>query len=89
MEEFKRVCSNPWCKGHFTYTENDFISVKKTDEKTGKVEEIVKEHPTVCKKCRSFNSELSGGVEWKTKSYENDPIDFSPQQIKYRITNFK
>lgn len=88
MEEFNRVCSNPWCKGHFTYTELDFISVKKIDEKTGNIDEITKEHPIVCKKCRSFDSELSGGVEWKTKTYD-DPIDFSPQQIKYRVTKYK
>lgn len=89
MEEFKRVCSNPWCKGHFIYTENDFISITKVDEKTGRVSDTIKEHPIVCKKCRSFDSELSGGVEWKTKSYEDDPIGSVPHQIKYRVTNFK
>ena len=78
MEEFKSVCSNPWCKGYFTYTENDLI---KTDE--GLV------RPKECKKCKSFATDLSGGVEWKDKEYEGDKWDRMPHQIKYKVTNYK
>lgn len=77
MEEFKRVCSNPWCKGHFVYTSNDIRIVE------GK--EI---HPTQCRKCKSFDTELSGGVTWEDKEYEGDRYD-GPHQIKYRVTNYK
>jgi hypothetical protein len=45
-------------------------------------------YPSVCKKCKSFDTELSGGVEWKDKEYEGDIWD-GPHQIKYKVTNFK
>lgn len=78
MEEFMSVCSNPWCKSTFTYTEFDFI---KSDEN------LI--HPNQCKKCRSFSNEMSGGVEWKDKTYEGDRFDGMPHQISYKVTNFK
>ena len=78
MESFKSVCSNPWCKGHFTYTELNFI---KTED--GLV------HPKECKKCRSFDKELSGGVEWKDRTYEGSRFDDRPHEIKYKVTNYK
>ena len=89
MEEFKRVCSNPWCKAQFSYNESQFVNVNKTDPKTGKVEEVQKEHPKVCPKCQSFDRDLSGGVEWKNKTYDGDRFDGMPHQIKYKVTNYK
>lgn len=77
METFTNICSNPWCKGQFTYTENNFI---KTDEGL--------KHPTECQKCYSFSKELSGGVDWKDKSYEGSRYD-GPHEIKYKVTNYK
>lgn len=77
MEQLKAVCKNPWCKGTFTINESD---IKMDGDK--------KIYPTVCKKCKSFDTELSGGVEWKDKEYEGDLWD-GPHQIKYKVTNFK
>lgn len=78
MEEYKRVCSNPWCKGHFVYTDND---IKEIDG--------VKVHPKQCKKCSSFDTELSGGVKWEDKEYEGSRYDGLPHSISYKITNYK
>ena len=78
MEEFREVCQNPWCKATFTYNENDFIKSEG---------ELV--HPRQCKKCRSFNKEMSGGVEWKDKTYEGSRFDGMSHQISYKVTNFK
>lgn len=77
MGNFKSVCSNPWCKAHFSYTDLNFV---KTDD--GLI------HPKQCQKCRSFDKELSGGVEWKDRTYEG-PIDNGPHEIKYKVTNYK
>ncbi len=78
MEEFKSVCSNPWCKSHFTYTERDYINIE------GELRE-----PKICKKCKSFETELSGGIEWTDKTYEGPRFDNQPHQIRYKVTNFK
>ncbi len=78
MEQFKEVCSNPWCKGHFIYTLQDII-----------IDDGNEIHPRQCKKCQSFNNELSGGVDWKDKEYEGSRIDNTPHQIKYKVTNFR
>lgn len=78
MKTFNSVCSNPWCKSPFSFTENDYITI----------EGVVSE-PKVCKKCLSFNSELSGGVEWTDKSYEGNRFDNEPHQIRYKVTNFR
>jgi len=67
--ENKRVCSNPWCKGTFSYSED--------------VEEI----PIICPKCKSFETELSGGVTWKDKTYEGSRWD-GPHQISYKIKKY-
>ena len=77
METFNSVCSNPWCKAHFSYTELNFI---KTDD--GMI------HPKQCQKCRSFDKELSVGVEWKDRTYEGS-IDTGPHEIKYKVTNYR
>jgi hypothetical protein len=78
MEIFNLVCSNPWCKAHFSYTELNFI---KTEE--GLI------HPKECLKCKSFSEEMSGGVEWKDKTYEGSRFDDKPHEIKYKVTNYK
>lgn len=45
--------------------------------------------PTQCKKCKSFNSDLSGGVEWKDKEYEGDRWDGQAHETKYKINRYK
>lgn len=78
MEEtLKTVCNNPWCKATFIYTEND---CKEIDGEKIK--------PKVCKKCQSFNNELSGGVTWENKVYEGDRFDNTPHEFKYKIRKF-
>ena len=72
------VCKNPWCKAHFTYKDSDML------EQDG---EMIP--PSECSKCRSFNNELSGGIEWKDKEYEGSRFDGMSHQIKYKITNYK
>lgn len=78
METFKRACVNPWCKAQFTYTSEQIQVIDG--------EEIL---PTQCKKCHSFDNELSGGVTWVDKTYEGSVYDDGPHQMKYRITNFR
>lgn len=78
MELFKSVCRNPWCKSTFLYKEEEMIT--DGDEKYP---------PKQCQKCKSFESELSAGIEWTDKTYEGSRIDSSIHQIKYRVTNFK
>jgi len=92
MEKMKTICKNPWCKGHFYYTETDMVEVK-SDIRISKIEnllnEVKKVPPSQCPKCISFNSELSAGVEWKDKEYEGSRFDGIPHQIKYKVTNYK
>ena len=42
MEIFNSICQNPWCKGQYSYTENDFV---KTEDGL--------EPPKQCKKCKN------------------------------------
>ena len=72
------VCKSPWCKAHFEYFETE---IKVVDGN-----EVV---PPTCPKCRSFDTELSGGVTWTDKEYEGSRFDGRPHEIKYKITNFK
>lgn len=88
QEEFRSVCKNPWCKVPFFYKESEMIIKEEVDSKN-KVINSEKRAPHECPKCRSFNKELSGGVEWKDKSYEGPRFDGSPHQIKYKITNYR
>ena len=84
MEKMKTVCRSPWCKATFFYTENDMTIVEgKKDE------EVQKLPPTNCNKCKSFDTELSGGVEWVDKEYEGSRFDGTPHQFRYKVTNFK
>ena len=41
--------------------------------------------PNVCQKCKSFDNELSGGIDWKDKKYEGNRFDEMPHEIKYNI----
>jgi hypothetical protein len=78
MNTFNSICSNPWCKAPYSYTENDFYMI-----------EGVLTEPKTCKKCFSFSNELSGGVEWIDKSYDGNRFDNEPHQIRYKVTNYK
>lgn len=78
MEKIVSVCKSPWCKAHFEYFSNE---IKIVDG-----QEI---RPTTCPKCRSFDSELSGGVTWTDKEYEGSRFDGMPHEIRYKVTNFK
>jgi hypothetical protein len=92
MDKMKTVCRNPWCKAHFYYTEDDMI-ILTDNSRPSKIdvilEKVEKSPPSNCPKCRSFNTELSGGVEWKDKTYEGSRFDGMPHQIKYKVTNYK
>ncbi len=93
MEQMKTVCRNPWCKAPFFYKESDMVYLK-SDNRTSKIdsvlnEEVEKVPPTKCPKCKSFETELSGGVDWKDKEYEGSRFDGMPHQLKYKVTNYK
>lgn len=70
------VCNNPWCKAVFYY------DIEKAIEKDGK-----KIFPVECNKCKSFNLQMSGGVTWEDREYD-DVVDNSPHEIKYNVTNY-
>lgn len=72
------ICSNPWCKAQFNFNEGEFVDVD------GKLQE-----PKQCKKCMSFNSDLSAGVTWQEREYEGERYTNEPHQIRYKITNYK
>ena len=92
MEQIKKICGNPWCKGHFYYTEADMVEVK-NDIRSSKIDnvlgEVQKISPKECPKCRSFATELSGGVEWNTREYEGSRFDGMSHEMKYKVTNYK
>lgn len=71
------VCKNPWCKAQFTCQDD---KIKEVDGK--------KIYPRQCKKCQSFDNELSGGVSWEDREYEGNPWVGS-QEIKYNITKYR
>lgn len=56
------------------------ISSKGSDDKA---------KPSFCNKCKSFDSELSGGVTWEDREYEGDRVDNKAHPINYKVTNFK
>ena len=92
MEELKSVCRNPWCKAPFDYKESDMVSVQKDKRKSNfdaNSEEVEKVPPTICPKCKSLETEMSGGVEWKTKEFEGSRFDNMPHEIKYKVTNYR
>jgi len=79
-EKDKTVCKNPWCKATFGYTESEMINIEGFENKFP---------PQQCPKCKSFNNELSGGIEWKDKEYEGSRFDGMAHQMRYKITNYK
>lgn len=93
MEELKKtICKNPWCKATFYYKEED-MTIVESDDRSFKIDTVLdtvkKIPPAQCNKCKSFNNELSGGIEWKDKEYEGSRFDDTPHEIKYRVTNYK
>ena len=78
MEKLISVCKSPWCKAHFEYFETEMTDV-----------DGVKCPPKSCPKCKSFDSEMSGGVTWTDKEYEGNRFDGMPHEIKYKVTNFR
>ncbi len=72
------ICKSPWCKATFFYHETEMVDVD------GKMTP-----PKNCPKCRSFDTELSGGVTWTDKEYEGSRFDGTPHEIRYKVTNFK
>lgn len=49
-------------------------------------EESVQTPPSICYKCQSFESELSGGVSWSEKKYEGSRFDGQPHPIKVNVS---
>jgi hypothetical protein len=78
MENNSAICGSPWCKATFNYFENEATEI-----------DGVKTAPKNCPKCRSFETDLSGGVTWTDKEYEGSRFDGTPHQIKYKVTNFR
>jgi len=46
------------------------------------------EKPKVCKKCQSFDTELSGGVTWTDKKYEGPRFDGKPHLTSLNIKRY-
>ncbi len=91
MQQMISVCKNPWCKAHFPYTENDMVVVTEnsTNMKINQIiEEVQKMPPQVCPKCRSFDTELSGGVTWTEKKYEGKRFDGLPHPISVNVSKY-
>lgn len=44
--------------------------------------------PDVCQKCKSFDTELSGGVTWTDKKYDGDRFDGIPHQTNININRY-
>jgi hypothetical protein len=78
MEQLMGICKSPWCKGTFFYTEDEMTEI-----------DGVKVPPHTCRKCRSFDTQLSGGVEWKDREYEGSRLDGMAHPIKYKVTNYR
>lgn len=78
MENKTAICGSPWCKATFVYHDIDMVEV-----------DGVRSAPKMCPKCKSFDSELSGGVTWTDKEYEGSRFDGTPHQIRYKVTNFR
>ena len=90
MEQPKTVCRNPWCKATFYYTEEDMV-VSGDSQRESNINSVLgdKVPPKYCKKCQSFDRELSAGVEWKDKEYEGSRWDDFPHHIKYKVTTYR
>jgi hypothetical protein len=67
----RRRCDNFWCKAYYDVLEDNLIENP----------EIYKQ----CPKCRSFSSELSGGVENNGQiEFEGSRYDPNPQEVMYK-----
>jgi hypothetical protein len=78
-EKLKTICHNPWCKCTFYYTEDDMIEVDGT-----------KIPPKICNNCKSFDTELSDGVTWCDREYDDEIYDYSlSHHVTYKVTNYK
>lgn len=44
--------------------------------------------PKVCKKCESFDNDLSGGTTWVDKKYDGPRFDGMPHVIDIRINKY-
>jgi hypothetical protein len=75
------ICKNPWCKAPFSYRETDMDIDYEGDR-------VV---PKFCKKCISFDSELSAGVMWEDTEpqYMSREETRIPNEIKYRVTKYR
>ena len=71
MEE--AICKNKWCKAPFKVRDKDIKIVNN--------KKII---PKQCPKCKSFNDDLSDGVEWEDKEYEGNPWK-GVQEIKHNV----
>jgi hypothetical protein len=67
METKKTVCQNPWCKAPFFFTEKEIVNGRP---------------PKTCKKCKSFETETTGGVEWVDHEY---PREVEPKNATYKF----
>jgi hypothetical protein len=65
------ICKNPWCKGTFSYREDEIIN--------GEI-------PRVCQKCKGFE-QLSGGITWTDKQYEGDRFDGKAHKTAINVTS--
>jgi hypothetical protein len=72
------ICKSPWCKASFPFSEEDRVEV-----------DGILTDPKECPKCKSFNTEMSGGVTWTDKEYEGSRFDGMPHQIRYKVTNYR
>jgi hypothetical protein len=72
------VCKNPWCKATFFYKEEEKVTS----------EDGVISPPPICSKCKSFDSELSGGVTWKDKKYDGSRFDGTSHQTAIKINKY-
>ena len=67
------ICKNFWCKG--TFIVNDA--------------EYAKNPVNVCPKCKSFDTELSGGITFvEKKEYAGERFDGKPHQEKINIQKY-
>lgn len=44
--------------------------------------------PNTCKKCDSFDRELSGGITWEDRTYDGPRIDGKPHTIKIDVKKY-
>lgn len=75
MEKVKLVCRSPWCKATFLYQPIE-------------VNGNLIEEPKYCPKCISFDTELSGGVTWTDKKYNESRFDGKSHKISLNVSKY-